>query len=247
MAPTVPPPRYAVQILLPEPAALDPAVVHRQLLGWRADIELIGGQHSDHFGFAIPTQDLPLLAHVFPAAPDAYACQLDEALRWSPSWAERFEGVARCRASLVVSMVAHRPINHATMLLAFLAVLDAVLGAIDDVRPAVLHWMPARRVMPFSTYRLLRMELGPCGPAVNVRFARIGEADAIADTVGLAELGLPDLQILATGRDPAALAFRLVRLARAMFVGDKLDCAWVEEASFSPPSRDVLTIELDDR
>ena len=245
MASITSPPRYAVQILLPEPAVLDPSVVHRQLLGWRADVERIGGQADEHFGFAIPTQDLPLLAHVFPAAPDAYACQLDEALRWSPTWRERFGAVARCTSSLVVSMVAHRPINHATMLLAFLAVLDNVLASIDDVRPAVLHWMPARRVMPFSTYRLLRMELGPCGPAINVRFAHVGGRHAVADTMGLAALGLPDLQTMATGRDPAALASQLVRLARALFVGDKLECAWTEEASFAPPSRDVLTLELD--
>jgi hypothetical protein len=98
--------------------------------------------------------------------------------------------------------------------------------------------------MPFSTYRLLRMELGPCGPAINVRIAPVG-SDTIADTIGLADLGLPDLQTLAAGRDPAVLAFRLVHLARSMFVGDKLDCAWVEEASFSPPRRDALTIQLD--
>ena len=245
MASMTPPPRYTVQVLLPQPAVLDPAVVHGQLLAWRDDVQLIGARHDEHFGFAIPTHDLPLLAHVFHAAPDAYAAQLDEALQWSPSWRERFEAVARCRASVVVSMVAHRAINHATMLLAFLSVLDTVLASIDDLRPTVLHWIPAQRVMPFSTYRLLRMELGPCGPAINVRIAQVGERDMVADTVGLTELGLPDLQMLATGRDPAALTFHLVKLARSMFVGDKLDCLWVEEASYSPPSRDVLTIQLD--
>lgn len=238
-------PRYAVQVLLPQPAVLDPAVVHGQLLGWRDDAQLIRGRRGDHFGFAIPTHDLPLLAHVFPAAPGAYATQLDDALQWSPTWRERYEAIARCRASLVVSMIVHRPVNHATMLLAFLSVLDTVLASVDDLRSTVLHWIPAQRVMPFSTYRLLRMELGPCGPAINVRIARVGRAETVADTVGLADLGLPDLQALATGRDPAALAFRLVHLARSMFVGDKLDCAWVEEASFSPPRRDALTIQLD--
>jgi hypothetical protein len=242
---TSPPPRYTVQILLPKPAVLDPEIVHRQLRAWRADVQLIGAVPGEHFGFAIPTQDLPLLAHVFPATPDAYAAQLEEALQWSPTWRERHEAVARCRASIVVSMVAHRAINHATMLLAFLSVLDTVMASVDDVRPCVLHWLPSRRVMPFSTYRLLRMELGPCGPAINVRISPAGERDTVADTMGLAELGLPDLQTLATGRDPAALAFRLVNLARSMFVGDKLDCTWVEEASFSPPSRDVLTLQLD--
>jgi hypothetical protein len=245
MVTTPQPPRYAVQILLPQAAVLDPAVVHGQLRGWRDDVQLIRPPHGDHFGFAIPTQDLPLLAHVFPAAPDAYTSQLDEALLWSPTWRERYEAVARCRSSLVVSMVAHRAINHATMLLAFLSVLDTVLGSVEDLRPTVLHWLPAQRVMPFSTYRLLRMELGPCGPAINVRIAHVGESDTVADTVGLSDLGLPDLQTLATGRDPAALAFRLVNLARSMFVGDKLDCVWVEEASFSPPRRDALTLQLD--
>jgi hypothetical protein len=244
MASTPQPPRYAVQLLLPQQVVPDAAVVHEQLLGWRGDVDRIGAQRS-HFGFAIPTDDLPLLAHVFPAAPDAYAAQLDDAMQWSPTWRERYQAVARCRASLVVSMIAHRAVNHAAMLLAFQAVLDAVLGSIDDLRPTVLHWLPAQRVMPFSTYRLLRMELGPCGPAINVRIAQVGDADTVADTVGLADLGLPDLQTLATGRDPAMLAFQLVHLARSMFVGDKLECAWIEEASFSPPRRDALTVQLD--
>lgn len=243
-----PPPRYTVQILLPQPAAIDPSVVHGQLLAWRTGVQLIGApgvDTADHFGFAIPTQDLPLLAHVFAAPPDTYAAQLDEALMWSPGWRERHEAVARCTSSIVVNMMAHRPINHATLLLAFLSVLDAVLATVDDVRPTVLHWLPAQRVMAFSTYRLLRIELGPCGPAVNVRISPIGPHDAVADTVGMAELGLPDLQTLATDRDPAALTSRLVRLARSVFVGDQLDCQWVEEASFSPPCRDVLTLQLD--
>ena len=87
MCPTTPPPpRYAVQILLPQPVVIDGAVVHRQLQAWRPDVQLIGSPQASHFGFAIPTHDLPLLAHIFPAAPDAYAAQLDEALHWSPTW-----------------------------------------------------------------------------------------------------------------------------------------------------------------
>src|SRR3954468_1092616 len=199
MSSTTPhPPRYAVQLLLPEPVVLDSAVVHAQMLGWSNDVQLIPTAAS-HFGFAMPTHDLPLLAHVFQAAPDAYATQLDDALQWSPTWRERYQAVARSQASLMISMIAHRAVNHATMLLAFLSVLDSVLGSIDEPRTAVLHWLPAQRVMPFPTYRLLRMELGPCGPAINVRIARLNESQSVADTVGLADLGLPDLQTLATG------------------------------------------------
>ena len=245
MLSAAPPPRYTVQVLLPHLPVLDPAVIHRQLLAWREDIQLIGSNRPDHFGFAIPTHDLPLLAHIFHAAPDAYRAQLDEALLWSPTWRERYDAVTQCHASVVVSMVAHRAINHASMLLAFLAVLDTVLGSVDDLRPVVLHWMPAQRVLAFASYRLLRMELGPCGPAINVRIAQVGDHDVVADTIGLSGLGLPDLQTLVTDRDPAELAFKLVLLARSMFVGDKLDCAWVEEASLAPPNRDALTIHFD--
>jgi hypothetical protein len=69
--------------------------------------------------------------------------------------------------------------------------------------------------------------------------------ELLADTVGLAELGLPDLQIAFTGRDPEAIALRLRLLVRSLFVGDRLDCGWVEEAAMAPPERDALTLELD--
>jgi hypothetical protein len=245
MLTAAPMPRYTVQVLLPYVQALDPYVIHRQLLMWRPDVERIGGDRADHFGFAIPTHDLPLLVHVFHAAPDAYGTQLDDALAWSPTWPERHAAVSGCSASIVVSMIAHRAVNHATLLLAFLSVLDTVLGSVDDVRTAVLHWLPAQRVLPFAQYRMLRMELGPCGPAINVRIAPISPTDVVADTVGLSGLGLPDLQVILPRCDPAELTGRLVRLARSMFVGDPLDCAWTEQSAIVLPCRDALTVQLD--
>jgi hypothetical protein len=131
------------------------------------------------------------------------------------------------------------------MLLSFLSVLDTVLGSIDDLRPAVLHWMPAQRVLAFASYRMLRMELGPCGPAINVRIAAISDHDVVADTVGLSGLGLPDLQTVVHDHNRAELTTRLVGLARSMFVGDALDCTWIEESSLVLPCRDALTVQLD--
>jgi hypothetical protein len=270
MLTAAPIPRYTVQVLLPYVQALDPGVIHSQLLMWRDDITLIEPRKRsargstapavvvsvdpskpssqppwDHFGFAIPTHDLPLLVHVFHASPDTYSTQLDDALAWSPSWPERHAAVAGCTSSIVVSMIAHRAVNHATLLLAFLSILDTVLGSIDDLRTAVLHWLPSQRVLPFAQYRMLRMELGPCGPAINVRIAPISLTDVVADTVGLSGLGLPDLQAITPCCDPAILTGRLVSLARSMFVGDPLDVAWTEQSAIVLPCRDALTVQLD--
>jgi hypothetical protein len=121
------PPHYTVQVLLPYLQSLHPRVIHNQLLQWRPDVELIGAlDKTTHFGFAIPTGDLPLLVHIFEAPPDAYAAELATALAWSPTWPERYRAVDDCMSSIVISMVAHRAVNHATMLLAFLSVLDTV-------------------------------------------------------------------------------------------------------------------------
>src|SRR5215467_13791584 len=165
-------PRYTVQILIPTPTRLDAPAIHARLRSWREEVELVGAG-TDQVTLAIPTNDLPLLVNIYHSAPDTYAAQLREALTWSPSWRERHEAVMRCRSSVVVAMTAHRPVNHASLLLAFLSVLDTVLFTLDDhiCESAVLHWLPSKQVMAVERYRMLRTELGPCGPAVNVRIA----------------------------------------------------------------------------
>jgi hypothetical protein len=236
--------RYTVQILMAERVALDARALHDRLCEWRPDIEILGERAL----FAIPTADLPLLVHIFPAELDTFAEPLCDALTWSPTW--RWEELERrCPTSIAIAMSAQRPINHASLLLAFLAVLDTVLSSFDPaVRDGVvLHWIPSQQLLSYDRYRLLRIELGPCGPAVNIRIAnatgRPGEL--LADTVGLADLGLPDLQIVFSGRDPSEIEGRLRELVRNVFVGDRLDCGWVEEASLVPPMRDALTLQLD--
>jgi hypothetical protein len=64
--------RYTVQILLPSSVPLDPHELHSKLCEWRADVELLGERPL----FAIPTNDPPLLVHIFPAELDTYAAPL---------------------------------------------------------------------------------------------------------------------------------------------------------------------------
>lgn len=240
---------YSVQLLLPRWIALDEAAILARIRAWRADVVLA---HADieHLDFEIPTSDLPLRARVAHVTNGGYVAPLLDALTWTPTWHERWaETERRCPASMVVELSPRRPINHASMLLAFLAVLDAVLFSFDerDRGALVLHWIPAKQLLTFDHYLTLRTHLGPIGPAVNIRVAnatgRPGEL--LADTVGLDALGLPDLQTVFHGRDPAEIILRLRLLVRSMFVGDRLDCSWVEEASIVPPARDALTLELE--
>jgi hypothetical protein len=239
---------YTVQILVPRVVRLDRRELHRRLCTWRRDVHAVRGAAQPTF--AIPTADLPLLVSVAELPVEAYAGRLCDALTWTPWWRESWDGLAaRCPTSIAVQLTAQRAINHASMLLAFLAALDAVLFTLpeDDREAAVLHWVPAQQLLTVEHYRTLRIDHGPCGPAVNVRVANVTgrPGELLADTVGLAELGLPDLQIAFTGRDPEAIALRLRLLVRSLFVGDRLDCGWVEEAAMAPPERDALTLELD--
>jgi hypothetical protein len=243
------PPRYTVQILLPHLVPVNPYSICSHLKTWRPDVDLVEAELF-HTAITIPTADLPVLVDIFQAAPDTYAAALAEALRWSVAWPELHGALHRTRASIVVSMQPERPLNHASMLLAFLAVLDTVLIELsEDMRnAAVLHWLPSQQVLSFDRYRSLRTELGPCGPAVNVRVALGAPGDeVIADTIGLAVLGLPDLQVSfrATDRSPEEVRLRLMLLARGLFVGDDIPCAWIEETSLAPPVRDALTLQLD--
>jgi len=237
---------YTVQVLLPRHIELYAVGLLLALRRWRGDI-VLASCSPEQVTVTVPTGDLPLLVQLFYTHPEEYANELIEAITWSPAWQERWEDTARrCPASIVIAMTAQRPINYASMLLSFLAVLDTWLHTldVDDRERVVLHWMPAKQLLTYHQYQFLRTELGPCGPAVNVRVAnatgRPGEL--LADTVGLAELGLPDLQILFTNRDPVAVVRRLRAYVRSVFVGDRLDVPWVEEASLVPPERDALTL-----
>ena len=84
MSSTPQPPRYAVQLLLPEPVVLDSAVVHAQMLGWRDDVQLIPSA-SSHFGFAIESSRTglafvgprELLRHANRSHGEGIACETD--------------------------------------------------------------------------------------------------------------------------------------------------------------------------
>lgn len=218
--------RYVVQVLTPRPSEITNVVL------------------------TIPTGGAPLVVSTWQAPPEEFADELERALRWSFHWQDSWSDVVRrCPWSIIVEMTCAAPVHYAGMLLQFVGVLDRVLAGLDeqDREASLLHWVPAQQILSLSQYRVLREDLGLCGPAVNVRIANATgkPGELVADTVGLAELGLPDLQVVFTDRDPADVARRLRRLARSMVIGERLESSWIEEVSFVPPVRDALTVELD--
>jgi len=241
----VPAANYRVQLLLPRPAAVDPFVIHRHLKTWREDVELVGTDPG-RFAIAIPTgTPIPIVVHIFQAPVDAYARELEQSIVWSQTWRDRREVVARaCESFVVATTIAPGP-TYAAQILALLTVLDTVLVSLDerDAAAAVLHWIPAQQVMPCIRYRLLRKELGPSGPVVNVRVSQLRPGEMVADTIGFAPLGLPDLQARFCNRDPNDVALRMMLVAKRQFLGEDLDDA-VKDAALAAPSRAMLTIAI---
>src|SRR5688572_23440861 len=113
---------YSIQVLLPRRIELHAVSLLLALRRWRGDI-ILSTCSPEHVTVQIPTGDLPLYVQLFHTHPEEYANELIDALAWSPAWHESWDDTARrCPASVVIAMIAQRPINDATMLLAFLSV-----------------------------------------------------------------------------------------------------------------------------
>jgi hypothetical protein len=85
--------------------------------------------------------------------------------------------------------------------------------------PAAIHWKPAGKLVDPAAF--LRADgSSNCSElpaaALNVRVFRIkrgAEGDVLMDTMGLAALGLPDLQVLYRGLEPNRVASHLYACA----------------------------------
>jgi Domain of unknown function (DUF4261) len=148
-----------------------------------------------------------------------------KALEQSWSWPEAKEVVAGCRASVLVTDLLSSALDHRDRLELFQKVLAAVL----EVAPCrAIHWMRTQQYVRSESFvdgtRDGYRRLLP--GAVNVRFYRIsgnrdrpGEPseDMIMDTLGLAALGLPDLQCHFHRLEARAVAGALYNAACYLF------------------------------
>jgi hypothetical protein len=118
--------------------------------------------------------------------------------------------VQRCTTSILVSDFMTRSLEYKTRLGLFQKVLTSVL----DVIPCqAIHWQSSQQIIEPLTYlTAVASENYPDlqAGALNVRLFRIineeSQGDTLMDTIGLAALGLPDLQCHFRNLDVQAVA-----------------------------------------
>ncbi|APW62114.1 DUF4261 domain-containing protein [Paludisphaera borealis] len=204
---------YGVELLYEQP----PTIVRSELLQsvrkYCPNAETMGDAepglsisffHPDHpvglAGAAMPAQ-----THVFVTEePYSVTPELADDLRQSWGFPDVAEVLGRCRRSVLVTDMMSSSLAPKERLGLFQAVLAGVL----DVVPALaIHWRPSAHFIKADQYRQAFREGGASrffAGGLNVRFFMVDDApgEMIMDTLGLAALGLPDLQCHFRDLDP---------------------------------------------
>jgi hypothetical protein len=212
-------------------------------------------------GFAFPAfpttfSDALVPTQVWLVVPDAaHQRRLPpEAFRQTWGWADAARVMGEAGDSLLVTALVAGGVAPMDRLRLFHAVLRSVVEA---YRPAGLYFLSAERAVEAGAY----LETATVDPAVfestvNVRLFTIdsGAGEALFDTLGMAPLGLPDVQLQFTGLDLDAAARWVFNVAAYVFehgdvIGDGHTLAGVDpdeawpcrhQASTAGPERTVL-------
>jgi len=153
------------------------------------------------------------------ALPDAGAVDElpPEAFLHSSAWPEAREALAGATHAMLVTDVMARLVPPAQRLRAYHAVLRAV---VESTRPAGVVLVGSDRVLPPAAY-LDGLDRDPTGfsVALNVRRFHTDPAtgESVFDTMGLAPLGLPDVQLQFIGLDQEAAAHWVASVAWSLF------------------------------
>lgn len=229
---------YAVELLYPSspPMNADRLAARVRAFCPRVEAADAGGRPPilfSHRGHLVPV-DLPAEAAgagrpavpartvVMPTDRVVDVAALHASLVQTRDWADAAPALARSTARVVVTDLLARDLPPRERLALFEAVL---LGVIEAARPSAIHWKPAGKLVdPAALLKASGSAEVDALPqaALNVRMFRVKPADGRAkpagqdllmDTLGLAALGLPDLQVVFHGMDPARVAAHLYAIA----------------------------------
>jgi hypothetical protein len=218
---------------------------------------LLAFVHPDHM-IELKDATIPAQITVSPLerAPSGEA--IESALQQSWDFPQARNVVAQCSAAVLVTDLMSSGLPYQERLDLFSRSLLAVL---EVAPPEAIHWVPTQRVVNPLAFRRAADRSASArffAGAVNVRIFNVGGAEGIMlmDTLGLAALGLPDLQCHFRTLDPNDVVPLLYDLALYIFErGDVFDnghtvdgvagVRWrvQHENSLSKPDRVVLDID----
>lgn len=227
---------YTVEILYESPPSIDAQKLLRTLQSRRPGVEPLGGPEASAawskgdgkaLGFVHADHEIALKdAKVHPQTcllrtdrPFQISEELEPAFQQSWSFPEARDVVAKARTTLLLTDLMSSPLDYQTRLELFEEVLAVVLEAAPA--PAI-RWLPSGRFVSPKVW-LEAFDRGASdrllAGAVNVRFVTISNSpgDMLMDTLGLAALGVPDLQCHFRDLDPNAVAMMLANTACYLF------------------------------
>lgn len=196
---------YGVELLYPKPPRLEKSALLAALkkrlpaaapMDGNESSGLLAFVHPDHLvsyagGKEVPAQTFIALADKPPRGE-----AIEAAIQQSWRFPEAREAVAACKAAVAVSDLMSSGLPYQKRLKLF---TNALLAVIDVAPPKAIHWQPAQHIVDPKAYARAAAEgedeLFAAG-AVNVRLFNVERAkgETLMDTLGLAALGLPDLQ-----------------------------------------------------
>jgi hypothetical protein len=219
-------PAYGVQLFFREEPQLDKRAVYEGIrrhcpavepLDGSLDSSLLAFLHPDH---PVELADGTMPAQTFVAATEGAFDKpaLGEALEQSWRFEAAREVVAECRHSVVVTDLMSASLPYRQRLELFQA---ALAGVLETLGGAAIHWVPTQQVITPELFLDGYAQGGPqrfFAGAVNVRMFNIeGTPHRVMDTVGLAAIGLPDVQCHFHGLSPSAVANVLYDVAHYLY------------------------------
>ena len=216
---------YMVELLYEVLPSIDSDRLHAELQKRCGRVEeLKSNGRSHHYAFPdfqVSYREGEVPAQVLLVYPDSGhpLSNLDDALQQSWDWPAAGDAVANCRVSLLLTDMMAGGLDPRQRLSLFHDTLEAML-LLAPCR--AIHWVRSQQLVDPVAYLVARQSptFHPLQSALNLRFFRIsnGQPDeAVMDTMGLAGLGLPDVQCHFTGLDPDAVARVLFNSAYYLF------------------------------
>lgn len=255
---------YSVELLFDVDYDLEGPELHAALCMRCPNADLRGSGGSIalfHKDAPIQLKDAAICAQTAILRSDSVVASADHepALQQTRDWPAARESVARARRQLLVTDLMSSALPAVRRLEVFQRALAAVVSA---MRPSAIAWSAAGKLVDPARFLEAMSSNDPADRlllALNVRLFNVGDrpGECVMDTMGLASLGLPDLQLHSKGLDPDGVARHLFNSAFYILEkgdviadgqtidgippGKKWRCQ--HEASLVGPSRVVLDID----